>query len=281
MNRVSRIRRARLERLEDRRLLAAQVFTPTNLNIGATTVTFDVVYSVLDDNGEQDDSIRTNGVSLRLHYDTAELTPDLDAIIASTFGTATVQDVADTADFDADPATDRFINWLWFDVDGQFPRDATLPLELFTADFDIAGALAGVPTIDLTGSPPPGFDFVRVPLGNNPWQNPVNRFDVDHLGTVTALDALLIINELKARKVSEPLTGRLVNVPPDGFAPPFYDVNGDGNATALDALQIINQLSRLAVVNPPGSEDFPQAVSPPNIDAVLAQWMRDQDERTR
>jgi hypothetical protein len=79
------------------------------------------------------------------------------------------------------------------------------------------------------------------------WINPNNIYDVDGSGTPTARDALLIINELGRRAVSDPDTEVLTPLPPAGYAPPHYDVSGDGKCTALDALRVINQLARLDV----------------------------------
>jgi len=78
------------------------------------------------------------------------------------------------------------------------------------------------------------------------WTNPVNRFDVSNLNGVTAQDALLIINELARKLVHDPDSSILTPLPPDGFAPPFYDVTTGGRITALDALQVINELARLS-----------------------------------
>ena len=74
------------------------------------------------------------------------------------------------------------------------------------------------------------------------WVNPKLRYDVDNNGTVTALDALTIINEMERRQVSHQKTSWLTPLPPNEYAPPYYDVNADGKATALDALDVINQL---------------------------------------
>jgi hypothetical protein len=71
-----------------------------------------------------------------------------------------------------------------------------------------------------------------------PWRNPDNPHDVNDSGTVTGLDALIIINRLND-------TGpeRLPDTPPSGpyF---FYDVSGDGRVTGIDALMVINELNR-------------------------------------
>ena len=73
----------------------------------------------------------------------------------------------------------------------------------------------------------------------NPYRDPDNSFDVDNSGIVSALDALIIINELGrggARVL--PTEG------PEVTGIKFVDVTGDGSISALDALRVINQLAR-------------------------------------
>ncbi|GAA5510298.1 DUF7619 domain-containing protein [Novipirellula caenicola] len=82
-------------------------------------------------------------------------------------------------------------------------------------------------------------------VAGGPWTNPLDRFDVDDRDGVTALDALLVINELSRRSVID-VDGRLPNSRSIELPPSYYDVNADGFATPLDALQVINQLGRIA-----------------------------------
>ncbi len=90
----------------------------------------------------------------------------------------------------------------------------------------------------------PNFDTQRISVtvsqANFSWTNAANAKDVDHSGVVAPLDALVIINELSFREVSNPTTGQL----PALTSQPefFYDVNGDGFAGPLDALLVINDL---------------------------------------
>ncbi|MEQ8277729.1 MAG: dockerin type I domain-containing protein [Deltaproteobacteria bacterium] len=71
------------------------------------------------------------------------------------------------------------------------------------------------------------------------WQNPHLQHDVNDDGTVSPLDALVVINKLGAGGTSllPPIYG---NVGP----PPYYDVNGDGHVTSSDALAVINYLEQ-------------------------------------
>lgn len=80
-----------------------------------------------------------------------------------------------------------------------------------------------------------------------PWQNPVNRLDVNNDTFVTPVgDVLVLINQLNARTLFD-ATGRLPNPPvPPQTPPPYYDVNGDGFLTpTLDVLPVINFLNGL------------------------------------
>ncbi|ELP30379.1 C-type lectin [Rhodopirellula baltica SWK14] len=65
-------------------------------------------------------------------------------------------------------------------------------------------------------------------------QNPVLAYDVDRSGSVSAIDALLVINHLNSEQAQ---TGTWLSL--GGL---YFDVNGDSRFSPLDALQIINQL---------------------------------------
>ena len=75
------------------------------------------------------------------------------------------------------------------------------------------------------------------------WQNPFQSGDVNADGNLSAIDALLIVNELGRRQFSDPDSTQLsLRTLEDA---PFFDTNGDGHATAIDVLLIINQLTRV------------------------------------
>ncbi len=70
------------------------------------------------------------------------------------------------------------------------------------------------------------------------WRNIVSRHDVDASNTVTAIDALQVINEIVRREGAElPSITDLAD-----FSGHYVDVSGDGLVTALDAIQVINHL---------------------------------------
>jgi hypothetical protein len=96
------------------------------------------------------------------------------------------------------------------------------------------------------------YGTITVKINEKPWQNMVNRFDVNNDGRVSSLDALVIINRLTS-------VGQGQLPAPNGTnPPPFYDVNGDGMLTPLDALQVINFLNlptvTVAATNPNAAE---------------------------
>ena len=73
--------------------------------------------------------------------------------------------------------------------------------------------------------------------GLNAWNNLRNVLDVNDDGSVTALDALLIINELNTLGARSLIESEMVNFTR------FIDVNDDGFVTAIDALLLINWLN--------------------------------------
>ena len=78
------------------------------------------------------------------------------------------------------------------------------------------------------------------------WHNVIEPSDVNNSGTVTASDALIIINELGRRAYSVRPSGLLDDpISADPFPNFYFDQNGDGNVTALDALRVINRLAQV------------------------------------
>jgi hypothetical protein len=102
-----------------------------------------------------------------------------------------------------------------------------------------------------------------------PYQNPVNPLDVNHDGHVTAIDALIIINELNAN-------GTHALAPPTGTPTYYFDVNGDNLVSPLDALLVINALNDAVpeavtfAAAAVGSESPSAAISPSFSQDVIA-----------
>jgi hypothetical protein len=73
---------------------------------------------------------------------------------------------------------------------------------------------------------------VTIQVLNSLYQNPDNRLDVDDDGFVSAIDVLVLVNDINAN-------GQRV-LPTGLTPPPFLDVNGDGSLTSLDVLAVVN-----------------------------------------
>ena len=71
---------------------------------------------------------------------------------------------------------------------------------------------------------------------SNPWVNITNNLDVNGDGYVSAVDAMLVINQISKSP------GKMPDPPRDGAVDTFYDVNADGALTPLDAISVINAL---------------------------------------
>ncbi len=93
----------------------------------------------------------------------------------------------------------------------------------------------------VANQPNAGSETIQVSTAR-PFKNFLQSGDVNNDGKVTALDALLVINELSRQQYSDK-TGKLVD--PQGlllWPGRYYDVNGNGSISALDALRVINSL---------------------------------------
>ncbi len=95
--------------------------------------------------------------------------------------------------------------------------------------FLAAGYESGTAAIEVADNEPPLF------------QNSRNPLDVNNSGTITAADALRVINQLALRGGGYHLDPSVDQ--PGGI---FLDTNGDYRVTAVDALLVINHLSRTA-----------------------------------
>ncbi len=104
-------------------------------------------------------------------------------------------------------------------------------------------------------------------IGPNEWSNPVDPHDVNNDGSVSALDALTVINELNRQRFSD-LQQLLVPASTTGpFPNMFFDVNRDARASAIDALLVINFLNRRDFEDPAG-ENLSTGTSPTPLIAI-------------
>jgi hypothetical protein len=99
----------------------------------------------------------------------------------------------------------------------------------------VADGIIAVPEL----LPPPGGEGSSqlLALGNAPLPNipPYDPVDINNDGIVSAIDALLVFNELNRGAKSELAAASFV-----GSA---LDVNADGYTTAIDALVVVNRLN--------------------------------------
>ncbi len=156
--------------------------------------------------------------------------------------------------------------WIDFDRDGTWDDPGDTPAEqIFSSRALVAGP--NTLTVNVPAGAPLGTAVARfrfstegglaptgpaqdgevedyaVSIGGNPWQNPGNRMDVNNDGIVSALDVLIIFNDINSNGTRE-----LPNPPlPGESPPPFLDVSGDGIVSAQDALIDINFLNTFNV----------------------------------
>jgi hypothetical protein len=99
-----------------------QVIEPgTLLSDGQGNIEIPVFY------GTSDGSNAFSGLGLRIHYNSGDYS-SINLGNAVTDGLIGVQDVADVADFDSDPSTDRFIMVAWGSLGGNIDLDSNSPL---------------------------------------------------------------------------------------------------------------------------------------------------------
>jgi GEVED domain/Right handed beta helix region/Dockerin type I domain/HYR domain len=80
---------------------------------------------------------------------------------------------------------------------------------------------------------------------NHVWQNFVQVGDVDNDGRPEPLDALLVMNEIRRRRLLTSTEGDLIAPSASGLTKMIYpDVDGDQKMTPLDALNVINIVRR-------------------------------------
>ncbi|MCO6455656.1 MAG: hypothetical protein J5I93_10215 [Pirellulaceae bacterium] len=114
--------------------------------------------------------------------------------------------------------------------DDQFLRHAEEPQVTLRITARDSGTPAGTLAVDVL------LEVVANPF---PWQNSLDRLDVNRDGVIAPIDVLLVVNELNSRG------SRSLLVPPQWplVPPPFVDVSGDNIVAPGDALWIINFLN--------------------------------------
>jgi hypothetical protein len=96
-----------------------------------------------------------------------------------------------------------------------------------------------------SGSPAHSFQktiVLAVVANPFPWQNPTRAFDANRDGSITPLDALVLINQLNDPTILA-ANGRLPTARPENSSLNFFDPSGDGFCTSNDVLRIVNFLN--------------------------------------
>jgi hypothetical protein len=112
-------------------------------------------------------------------------------------------------------------------------------------NFTTSAATGAGHTTTVFGSSTPvaaTYGTAQLIVPTDPWQNPVNPFDVNGDRFVTALDLSTLINRIN-QGFGEP-GGQLPQSPvPPNIPPPYLDVTGDGFLTVLDYSMVLNYLN--------------------------------------
>jgi hypothetical protein len=171
-------------------------------------------------------------------------------------------------------------------------RNAKLVLDLLpkgTYFIEVVGAGAGVSTgeyvlsVQQTPSSAPritadgeaeslAVSRIVSPDVEHPWCNRIQPADVSNDGSVSPLDALMIINSLNADGSRSLPRGQA-----NQAGRPFYDVNRDDFVSPIDALQVINHLSnpdsgQIVVEVLPASEPAKVPAAPVQKQVVAPQY---------
>lgn len=154
-----------------------------------TPLGFDVTYTTTP---AQPD---LTGITLRLHYDSSELTFDaLTNVFAPNLLANMPVDQAETGDLDGDPATDRFVLMSWLAFNSNWP--GSLPMRLYSAQFTAASSFTGS-SLHFTGDTANGYGFsaddVLVDALNPGIQvQPTSGLETDESGSTDSFEVVLL-----------------------------------------------------------------------------------------
>ncbi len=122
------------------------------------------------------------------------------------------------------------------------PQTITIPANAASAvvTLQLAATTAGKITLsaEATDFTSASTELAVLDDSSNPWRNPVDPLDTNNDGSVSPIDALIIINFLNEFGPQSLGTPNGANQPP-----PFLDPSDDGSISPIDALQIINHLN--------------------------------------
>jgi hypothetical protein len=192
------------------------------------------------------------GISLRLHYNSNELSfQNADNLFNNNLFVA-VEDLADDRNLDNDPQSDRYIQFGYTDFAGNWPNQ-TLPLKLGDFNFTTTDNFTGTQLNLTSDNLAPGYSLEADPIlvSKQAW-----NLDIDGNGEIKALsDGIMIVRHLFGTFPGERLTqgaiapnatrnlAEIQAYLQQGVDNKYLDVDGNGEIKALsDGIMIVRHL---------------------------------------
>jgi cyclophilin family peptidyl-prolyl cis-trans isomerase len=192
------------------------------------------------------------GISLRLHYNSNELTfQDVENLFDKDLF-VNLDNLADSGDFDNNPNTDKFIQFGYADSEGNWPNQ-TLPLKLGDFNFTTTGNFAGTQLNVTSDNLAPNYSLEADPIlvSKQEW-----NFDIDGNGEIKALsDGIMIVRHLFGTFPGERLTegaiasnatrnlAEIQAYLQQGVDKKYLDIDGNGEIKALsDGIMMVRHL---------------------------------------
>ncbi|WP_305728323.1 bluetail domain-containing putative surface protein, partial [Cylindrospermopsis raciborskii] len=224
-----------------------QQITSTSNRLRATpgaNLTVPLLYNTSNSNNS------LNGIGIRLHYDSSDLSYQQVTNLLSTNLFGAVSDNLDNQNFDKDNTTDRYIQIQYFATNGNWPNKS-LPVKLgdfaFTTSTNLQETQLNITDVDLA----PGYTLEAAPIEiyKQNW-----TLDVDGNGTISALsDGIIIMRYLFGNFPGDALTRNAIAPNATrtsseirtylGEAGSILDIDGDGKVTPLsDGIMAVRYL---------------------------------------
>ncbi|WP_414521362.1 SGNH/GDSL hydrolase family protein [Umezakia ovalisporum] len=181
------------------------------------------------------------GVSLRLHYNSTDLTFNSTANVFNTNLFGDISDNVDNGDFDNDTSTDRYVQFQYADFTGNWPNQP-LPFKLGDFNFTTSQAFAGTQINFSSDNLAPGYTLKANPIAVTPW-----NLDIDGNGEIKALsDGIIAIRymfgssfsgeKLIDGAIASDATRNLAEIQEylqQGLHQGYLDIDGNGETKAL------------------------------------------------
>ncbi|WP_200988936.1 Calx-beta domain-containing protein [Anabaenopsis elenkinii] len=194
------------------------------------------------------------GISLRLHYNSNELTFQNAENLFDKDLFVNVDNLADSGDFDNNPNTDKFIQFGYADSEGNWPNQP-LPLKLGDFNFTTTGNFEGTQLNVTSDNLAPGYSLETDPIfvRKQAW-----NLDIDGDGEIKALsDGIMIVRylfgptafpgeKLIEGAIAPNATRNLAEIQAylqQGVDNKYLDIDGNGQINALsDGIMIVRHI---------------------------------------